>query len=122
MKKLAALLATAAIAITASASEGVTFNRAVTYTQPVTYTSGVTYLSEVTYAETAANNPAKPKPVLLEGLVVTPTHTYTRSEWNTKMQARYERDSNAPRTVRVHRQGRRHDWTSVLKSVTEVFN
>lgn len=121
MKKLAALIATA-IAFSANASDGVTFNRAVTYTQPVTYTAGVTYLGEVTYADQGAKKAASAEPVLLEGLVVTPTHTYSRSEWDAKMQARFERDRDAPRMVRVHRQAKRRDWTSVLKSFTEVFN
>jgi len=71
---LAAALATFSLQAHAG---GVVFEAPVTYTEPVTYAAGVTYLAPVTYAPTAA----KPVPVVLERVVVTPKRRYTEQEW-----------------------------------------
>ena len=122
MKTAAVILATCAAfaATAAAASGGVTFNTPVTYTQPVTYSAGVTYLSQVTYAG-SVNTVSSAAPVQLEGLVVTPTHTYTRSEWDTRMLARREGRSSHQIQAR-HTQRRGGDWATVMKAFLPSFN
>jgi hypothetical protein len=82
MKTTAAALIAALAFNTAAHAGGIVFKTPVTYTEPVTYAAGVTYLSAVTYSETAdVTGAAKAAPVVLEGIVVTPKHTYTTTEW-----------------------------------------
>lgn len=104
MKKTAALISLTLLSLAAQA-EGVTFNTPVTYTQPVTYAAGVTYLAPVTYSETrqlAALNAAA-APVMLDGVIVTPSRTYSEAEWRAVRLARAEQKSrnNSTRYLQV---------------------
>jgi len=96
MKKTTTLLSLALLSLAAQA-EGVVFNTPVTYTQPVTYAAGVTYLAPVTYSEggkvAKSVQVSAAEPVVLERVIVTPTQTYSESEWKALRLARAEQKS-----------------------------
>lgn len=105
------LIAASLLAAPAFAATGIVFNQPVTYTQPVVYAAGVTYLHDVSFSATANS----PTPVELEGIVVTPRHTYNASEWHRLQLAKRQ----APRGLRlVRRSGHRElGWQGWLKSL-----